>query len=160
MGRCDREGIVWHASRASSWHWSPVGVWPAVLISQRCFFSSLFFSFFWPRCHLTVDHRQGLVGQPAVSVTNCHQHCLSSLTGWTDDGHLNGRHHSAHPPPPPNLLYRGIIDIHPLAHLQPPFLCFESFICKRRDKTYGANLQQINSDPRWLSTPDIHSESY
>lgn len=72
--------------------WRRQDVWPAVLISQRCvFFSSTFLFFFHTRCHLTVDHRQGLVGQPAVSVTNCHQHCLSSLTGWTDDGHLNGR---------------------------------------------------------------------
>lgn len=58
----------------------------------------------------------------------------------------------------PNPAYRGIIDIHPLAHSQPPFLCFESFICKLGDKTYGANLQQINSDPGWLSTPDIQWE--
>ena len=62
-------------------------------------FSPLLFFLFWTRRHLTVDHRQGRSGQPAVSVTNCHQHCLSSCTGWTDDGHLNGRHHSASPPP-------------------------------------------------------------
>lgn len=37
-------------------------------------------------------------------------------------------------------------------------LCFDSFICKSRDKTYGANLQQINGDPGWLSTLDIRSE--
>lgn len=99
-GCCDREGIVWRASRASSWHWSPVG---AGRVSGLLFwlvkdvFFPTFLFFFWARCHLTVDHRQGLVGQPAVSVTNCHWHCLSSLTGWTDDGRLNGRHHSARP---------------------------------------------------------------
>lgn len=100
-GHCDRESIVWCASRASLWHWSPVGAgrvsgllfW---LVWDFLFFPT-FLLFFWARCHLAVDHRQGLVRQPAVSVTNCHWHCLSFLTGWTDDGHLNGRHHSAPP---------------------------------------------------------------
>lgn len=67
---------------------------------------------------------------------------------------------SPRPPPP---LRRDIIDIHTIAHLQlppQPPLCFDSFICKSRDKTYGANLQQINSDPGWLSTLDIHRKHY
>ena len=75
--------------------WRRQGVWPAVLISPWWFFFSTFLFIFWPRCHLTLDHRQGLVGQPAVSVTNCYRHCLSSFTDWTDDGQLNGSHHSA-----------------------------------------------------------------
>lgn len=72
-----------------AWCWRDV--WPAVSFRPTCFF---FLPNFLPflRCHLATE---GLVGQPAVSVPNCHRHCLSVLTGWTDDGHVNGRNGSA-----------------------------------------------------------------
>lgn len=97
-----------------------------------------------------------MAGRAAVGVANCHRHCLCSLTGWTHDGHLNDRRHSVLPSPP---LRREIIPSSLCLPLS-LFLCFDSFICKSRDKTYGANLQQINSDPGWLSALDIHSEYY
>lgn len=139
--------------------WHRQCVWPAVLISLRCFFSPLFLSacffIFWLRCQFTPDHTQRPVGQPAVSVTNCHRHCLSSLTGWTDDGHLNGSHHSTPTSRLPQHIEETSIFIVWPTHLY-LFQRFDSFICKPNDKTYGVNLQQTNSDPSSLFH---HSES-
>lgn len=137
---------------------SPVGSFralgPAVLINQsQPFISSPHFLFtLWGR--RVTSRAAATAGRPAVPVANCHQHCLRSLTGWTHDGHLNGRRRSAPPAAAPQRNHRH-------SRRRPPpalSLCFDSFICKSRDKTYGANLQQINGDPGWLSTLDIRRE--
>lgn len=164
-GRCDREGIVWRASRVSSWHWSPVGAGRASgllfwLVKDVFFFPTFLFFFLGE----VSPHSGSQAGASGTTSCLCHQlsPALSLHPHWLNRWRTFEWQAPFCPPPPlpPNPAYRRIIDIHPLAHLRPPFLCFESFICKRRDKTYGANLQQINSDPGWLSTVDIHSESY
>lgn len=143
--------------------WCRQGVWPVVLISLRSPPPLTFLLFFWGEVS---PHCGSQAGASETTSCLCHQlsPALSILPYWlnrwrTFEWQAPLRPPSRPPPTfPPHPAYRGIIDIHPLARSRPPSLCFESFICKLRDKTYGANLQQINSDPSWLSARDIQRE--
>lgn len=158
-GHCDRESIVWCASRASLWHWSPVGAGRVSGLLFWLVWDFLFFSHF-PSLFLgEVSPRSG--SQAGASETTsclCHQLslALSVLPYW-----LNRWRTFEWQAPfcsPSHLPQTQHTEESSIFIPSPPFLCFESFICKLGDKTYGANLQQINSDPGWLSTPDIQWE--
>lgn len=130
-------------------HWSPVG-------TSQTYGFKLFYKllplllsiFFCPLCHLTLDQRQGLVGQ-----TSCLCHQLSPvlsilpyrLNRWTFEWQPPFCLLTPHLPQIRHTEESSIFIPLPISSL--PFLCFDSFTCKLKDKTYGANLQQINSDP-------------
>lgn len=84
-GHCDRESIVWCASRASLWHWSPVGAGRVSGLLFWLVWDFLFFSHF-PSLFLgEVSPRSG--SQAGASETTsclCHQLslALSVLPYW------------------------------------------------------------------------------
>lgn len=142
-----------HVALVSCWHRQ--GVWPTVLIRlQRLF---IFFGHGVTSSWITGRGERDNQLSPSPTVTRIVSPCLLAermMDIWMAATIAPLPHIS-----PQTERAERTIDIHPLAHFHPPLLCFHSFICKLKDKTYGANLQQINNNQNWLSTQDIHSES-